>query len=1195
MKSRILFALFTFCQFSLFGQAILPAGYVDRSPSLDVLPGFLNPPKGFGEVPFYWWQGDTLTRERITWELNQLQNKGISSLQINYSHLDTGGISYGLSRPSKPALFTDTWWNLFKWFAVEAHKRGMTVSLSDYTLGVGQGFAVDDAIKDNPELNGSVLRSMTKTLKGKGIWKLPVGVLNLTGYKIKQDSTFVTGSRKNFLPQVKDGILAYDFGDETWKITYVNENKVIPSYDPMHPQSGKAYIHNFFDRFEKALPKDAKMLDFFFSDELNFRLNGNLWDKYFSYEFKKRKGYDVVPFLDALYTDIGDKTSKIRLDYNDVQVGLTEENYFKPVFDWHQERGLIYGCDHSSRGKDVAEFGDYFRTHRWFQGPGSDQPRLSKDIIKAKVASSIAHLYERPRVWLEGFYGSGWGTTSADFSDAVLANYVSGYNLISFHGLYYSTEGGWWEWAPPCNHFRMPYWQQIDPLMDCIQRLSYTLSQGRHVCDVAIVYPTEPVIANMDGKKSVSVAFETGTNLYAKGIDFDFIDFESIARAETKNGELQVSGEKYKVVIVPSMKAIRYSTLLKLAEFKKAGGIIINIGSLPEATEKNGANDIQVSKLVRSIFPISKKVVRCSEPIGASDAIFLSLKPNFKILSKITEQPYVMHRKIGKRDIYALYNIAQGTRCFFKAKGSVQLWNPWNGEIASLSKCATPVKDGTEITLPLSDKEIQLIVFNPEVDSFKGDIKEITIPENTKEIVFDNNWEFELKPSLDNQWGDFQLPASNEMMGAQVRQLHMQENSKYNGEKLVVDQTWRDVTCEYGLQFLRLGPLAQLPDEASLLKMIPQQSGETVEVANKKMTWENYSFSWQHGVEGDFGHQGYHGLKGEMYDNFIRLGAITDVKMSMKRIPEAAGNYYLLYTTVLAPEDGSYEILTGEIKPFHLFVNSVKIDVNNKTIQLKKGSNSVLVVYDKACETYLTFRKPGIALPVKQQVSMCWYGDKGLLPFDCSSVTHVHSGLYTFQSAPALQSFTFAAYGNVTLWVDGSAIQPIVVKKEEDGLTHYLVTVKNPTQKSAQVVLNIDYKPGFTGGAALPQYFKQQCGKGLITLGDWSLLDGLKAYSGGAWYRKTININAADLKNQLEIDLGDLVSSAQLFVNGQSAGIKLTPPWKFNITKLAKAGENKVEVLLYNTLSNNYTTIPTKYRGEIKSGLIGPVKLLIAK
>ena len=129
--------------------------------------------------------------------------------------------------------------------------------------------------------------------------------------------------------------------------------------------------------------------------------------------------------------------------------------------------------------------------------------------------------------------------------------------------------------------------------------------------------------------------------------------------------------------------------------------------------------------------------------------------------------------------------------------------------------------------------------------------------------------------------------------------------------------------------------------------------------------------------------------------------------------------------------------------------------------------------------------------------------------------------------------------------------------------------------------------------AAIPEYIRQTCGTGIIALGDWSEIDGLKAYSGGALYRKILAISADDLRNKIEIDLGDLVSSGELFVNGKSAGIRLSPPWKFDISSLAKPGENKVEVMIYNTLANNYTTIPTTYRGSIKSGLIGPVQLKI--
>ena len=62
-------------------------------------------------------------------------------------------------------------------------------------------------------------------------------------------------------------------------------------------------------------------------------------------------------------------------------------------------------------------------------------------------------------------------------------------------------------------------------------------------------------------------------------------------------------------------------------------------------------------------------------------------------------------------------------------------------------------------------------------------------------------------------------------------------------------------------------------------------------------------------------------------------------------------------------------------------------------------------------------------------------------------------------------------------------------------------------------------------------------------------------------------------------------------VNGQAAGIRVAPPWKLDITAFVKAGENRLEILVCNTLANHYLTVPTRYRGNPKSGLIGPVQL----
>ena len=282
-------------------------------------------------------------------------------------------------------------------------------------------------------------------------------------------------------------------------------------------------------------------------------------------------------------------------------------------------------------------------------------------------------------------------------------------------------------------------------------------------------------------------------------------------------------------------------------------------------------------------------MIQCAEARDVPTAIEGGYDSGFRIITPFRERPYVMHRIIGKRDVYALYNLPEGTRCFFRSKGSAELWDPWNGTVSSLSSFAVETDEGTEITLPLTSKEIQIVVIDPENT---GTENKIALRKIVKEYVLDDKWEFELKPSLDNRWGDFELPPSDRFIGAEVRELFLSDNEEYSGEKVSFDESWKRIACGFGPQFLKLGPLSQLPSDQEIQNFSGKKGGEEVLIFGKKYTWNNYSFSWQIGVEGDYGHQGYHGLKGEMYDNFIRLGALEDVKMSLKRVPEAGGNYY---------------------------------------------------------------------------------------------------------------------------------------------------------------------------------------------------------------------------------------------------------------------------------------------------------------
>jgi hypothetical protein len=69
--------------FSAPGRLSAPVGalgYPSRAQDLDVLPGFQDPPAGYGEVPFWWWTGDPLDKDRLLWQIEQLHEKGIPGM-----------------------------------------------------------------------------------------------------------------------------------------------------------------------------------------------------------------------------------------------------------------------------------------------------------------------------------------------------------------------------------------------------------------------------------------------------------------------------------------------------------------------------------------------------------------------------------------------------------------------------------------------------------------------------------------------------------------------------------------------------------------------------------------------------------------------------------------------------------------------------------------------------------------------------------------------------------------------------------------------------------------------------------------------------------------------------------------------------------------------------------------------------------
>jgi hypothetical protein len=478
-----------------------------------------------------------------------------------------------------------------------------------------------------------------------------------------------------------------------------------------------------------------------------------------------------------------------------------------------------------------------------------------------------------------------------------------------------------------------------------------------------------------------------------------------------------------------------------------------------------------------------------------------------------------------------------------------------------------------------------------------------------QEIALDGQWEFELKPTMDNRYGDFRLPAYDKIIGAEARIFrHAVENggaAKWQAPNFD-DSRWERVTYGFGPQFWLLGPIpagaAGDALDSQLAKLARVNPHEAVAVAGKPLNWRPYSFSWRQGLEGDPGHQGYHGLKENITDHFLCLGKRGGALNEVTYVPEMPGGRYYLWTSATVdsqttarivasarqqgPKPHSSDVLT----PAAVFVNGSRMEDLGQAVPLRAGANPILVRYDHAGRGYFVLKRgaapaPAAAPQARTPLSMTWYDDPSVIRFD----TRVHgdeADWFRFTAPPGLLAITLdAKASSLEVWADGQPMRAAGKGWYEPA---------TPLSRPAVVAIRAIAQPGFAGAAIFPEPIKLECGPGVAALGDWSKAGTLECYSGGAWYRKTVTLTPRQARGEVALDLGKVVATAEVRVNGQLAGIRVAPPWRVDISKQVKPGENRIEVLVFNTLANHYLTIPTRYRGEPASGLLGPVTLTVA-
>jgi hypothetical protein len=223
----------------------------------------------------------------------------------------------------------------------------------------------------------------------------------------------------------------------------------------------------------------------------------------------------------------------------------------------------------------------------------------------------------------------------------------------------------------------------------------------------------------------------------------------------------------------------------------------------------------------------------------------------------------------------------------------------------------------------------------------------------------------------------------------------------------------------------------------------------------------------------------------------------------------------------------------------------------------------------------------------------------------------VSVSLRTQGKQPVLYDPVFDETGSAADWKVDQGRTTLSVTLEANGSLFIILGPKRTDRESARtpltsvVTLNDQWTVAFDaalGGVEVPVRFE--------SLSDWSQHTDtkIKYYSGTAVYSRSFSWTDRQPGSRVWLALGRVENIAEVTVNNISCGVAWTAPYRVDITKALKAGENIVQVAVTNTWANRLlgdqslpeekritkTNAPYRLAGKplLPAGLLGPVRIL---
>jgi hypothetical protein len=340
--------------------------------------------------------------------------------------------------------------------------------------------------------------------------------------------------------------------------------------------------------------------------------DGRMWTPRYNSEFEKIYKYSPMNLYPALWYDIGPETAAARNILHSFRADLFADNYLGQMAEWCEAHGIQLSghLDQEETRNPTGVNGDLMKVFRHQHVPAMDDIYFAgRSNVAYKIVASSCYNWDKAEFFVETY--AAYRTLNPEISMRVALDQLSmGVNIqLSVRGK--SPEMDTW-----------------------LGRSCYLLRGGRHVADIAVVYPIAslhsaysfsgpPKSGRAGSAPNMYYAYEGGVvppeidymNLgetLFRGLRLDYTYLHPdivVERCKVENKRLilnnKVNFEEYRVVFLPGGETFSAEAIKKLLEFYRNGGIIIATSKLPEKSSEFN-RDKEVQDAVKEIFGFSK-------------------------------------------------------------------------------------------------------------------------------------------------------------------------------------------------------------------------------------------------------------------------------------------------------------------------------------------------------------------------------------------------------------------------------------------------------------------------------------------------------------------------------------------------------------------------------------------------------------